>query len=256
MSATGHEQKLARAFVELADTLVSDYDVAELMHALVDHCVDLLDADAAGLLLSDQRDGLEVMASSEERTRLLELFQLQADEGPCLDCYRSGEPVTVPDLFEQTVRWPQFAPAALSEGYSSVHALPLRLREQVIGALNLFGTATGALSDDDRQLAQALADVATIGILQERAIHHHEVVVEQLSGALQSRVVIEQAKGLLAERGSVDMDQAFARLRGYARATNTGLAALAMNVVNGEVDATIVLATNHAAHQRSRPRPG
>jgi transcriptional regulator with GAF, ATPase, and Fis domain len=241
MGVVGRENALTRAFVDLADTLVSDFDVADLLHSLVEHCVTLLDADAAGLLLSDQRGGLQVLASSSEQARLLELFQLQADEGPCLECFRSGEAVSVPDLIETTDRWPQFASAARGAGYAAVHALPLRLRKEVIGALNLFSTETGHLPQDDVDVAQALADVATIGILQERAIHNREVVVEQLQGALNSRIVIEQAKGLLAEAGGIDMDAAFVAMRQMARRTNSLLAQVARDLVEGRMEAKVVL---------------
>lgn len=242
MKPDGRENALALAFVSLADTLVSAFDVTDLLHSLVGHCVELLDADAAGLLLTDQRGGLQVLASSSEQARLLELFQLQADEGPCLECFRTGQPVSVSDLAESAARWPQFAAAAVSSGYAAVHAIPLRLRADVIGALNLFSTHPGALPADDLKVAQALADVATIGILQERAIHHGEVVVEQLQGALNSRVIIEQAKGLLAEAGRLDMDAAFDALRGMARRTNSLLASVASDLVEGRLDARVVLA--------------
>jgi transcriptional regulator with GAF, ATPase, and Fis domain len=242
MGRVGRENELTRAFVDLADTLVGDFDVADLLHILVKDCVTLLDADAAGLLLSDQRGGLQVLASSSEQARLLELFQLQADEGPCLECFRSGEPVTVSDLSDATDRWPKFTSAAASAGYAAVNAMPLRLRKEVIGALNLFGTEPGSLSEEDLGVAQALADVATIGILQERAIHNREIVVEQLQGALNSRIVIEQAKGLLAEAGRLDMDAAFVALRHMARRTNTLLAQVARDLVEGRLQPTAVLA--------------
>jgi transcriptional regulator with GAF, ATPase, and Fis domain len=229
------EQNLAAAFVDLADTLVSDYDVADLLHRLVEHTVRLLDAAEVGLLLSDQRGSLHVMASTNEKTKLLELFQLQADEGPCLDSYHSGLAVAVEDLTEEVARWPRFAPVALSEGYVAVHAFPMRLREITIGALNLFNTRAGALPEDDRHVAQALADVATIGLLQERAIHHNDELVAQLEGALASRVVIEQAKGVLAEQGGLDMDAAFQVLRAHARNTNRRLAEVANDVVGRQV---------------------
>ncbi len=241
IGTVGRENALTRAFVNLADTLVRDFDVADLLHSLVEHCVTLLDADAAGLLLSDQRGGLQVLASSSEQAHLLELFQLQADEGPCLECFRTGKPVSVPNLVETSDRWPQFARAAGSAGYASVHALPLRLRSEVIGALNLFGHQAQKLPEDDLDVAQALADVATIGILQERAIHNREVVVEQLQGALNSRIVIEQAKGLLAEAGGIDMDAAFVALRQMARRTNSLLAQVSRDLVEGRIDARTVL---------------
>ncbi len=229
------EQDLATAFVDLADTLVSDYDVADLLYRLVEHTVRLLDAAEAGLLLSDQRGGLHVMASSNEKTKLLELFQLQADEGPCLDCYRSGEPVAVDDLTRETERWPTFTPVAVAEGYVAVHAFPMRLREITIGALNLFSTHAGALPDDDHHVAQALADIATIGLLQERAIHHNDELVAQLEGALASRVIIEQAKGVLAEQGALDMEAAFQVLRKHARDNRRRLADVAREVVDRQM---------------------
>jgi transcriptional regulator with GAF, ATPase, and Fis domain len=219
------------AFVDLADTLVSVYDVADLMQRLVDHAVRLLAASEAGLLLSDQRGGLQVMASTAERANLLELFQVQSSEGPCLECYRTGQPVVVDQLADHVGRWPAFAPVALRLGYEAVHTFPMRLRNDTIGALNLFSTMPGALPDDDPHVAQALADVATIGLLQERAISESGVVVSQLEGALSSRVVIEQAKGILAEQGNLDMDQAFQRLREQARTSNRRLAVVAGEVI-------------------------
>lgn len=226
------EQDLATAFVDLADTLVSDYGVADLLYRLVEHTVRLLDAAQAGLLLSDQRGGLHVMASTSEKTKHLELFQLQEDEGPCLDCYRTGQAVAVEDLAGEISRWPAFAPVAIAEGYVSVHAFPMRLRETTIGALNLFGTRPGALPDGERHVAQALADIATIGLLQERAVHRNDELVAQLEGALASRVVIEQAKGVIAEQGGLDMGDAFRLLRTYARNNNVRLAEVAHDIVD------------------------
>jgi GAF domain-containing protein len=222
---------LAEAFVDLADTLVDEYDVVEFMHRLSDHCVTLLDAAAAGLLLADHRGNLSVIAASAEETRLLELFQLQNDEGPCLDCYRTGTPISVDDLATESERWPRFAQHAQDQGFRSVHALPMRLRDHTIGTLNLFGAEPGPMPAGDLRIAQALADVATIGILQERAIHRAEILAEQLQSALNSRVVIEQAKGLLAANADLSMDDAFLRLRAYARNNNLRLSALAADLV-------------------------
>lgn len=234
-SRTERESRLLRAFVQLADTLVDDYDVVDVLHRLVEHCVQLLDATAAGLMLSDQHGGLRVVAYSSAQTRMLELFQLQASEGPCLDCVHSGEPVLVADLSTETRRWPRFAPLAIEEGFSSVHAVPMRLRRETIGTLNLFRRETGLLSDEDVLVVRALADTATIGILQERAIRRGEVVTEQLQTALNSRVVIEQAKGVLAFAGELEMEQAFHALRGYARNNGRRLAEVAREVVVGEL---------------------
>jgi GAF domain-containing protein len=225
------EQHLAAAFVELADTLVDDYDVVDLLDRLAGHSVQLLGATAAGLLLDDQRGGLRVLAASSERTRLLELFQLQTDQGPCLDCIRTGRPVSVPDLNYAADRWPRFVPMAAQQGFRAVHALPLRLRSHTIGALNLFHDQPATLTTDDLRIGQALADAATIGILHERAIRHGETLIEQLQTALNSRVIIEQAKGFLADRGGLDVDQAFNLLRGYARNHNLRLSDTARRVV-------------------------
>lgn len=246
------ERQLVEAFVALADTLVDDFDVLELLQTLVEQSVDLLTADAAGLLLMDERGGLQVMASSSERTRLLELFQLQNDEGPCLDCFRSGRQVLIPDLKTQTSRWPRFVPEAERQGFVSVHALPLRLRSETIGAMNLFHAHPGPLSDEDLKLGQSLADVATIGILQERAIERTESLSEQLQSALNSRVIIEQAKGVLAEKGTIDMDTSFARLRGYARSHNLRLGEAARGVVEGTVALDGVLWPAGAKHGESQ----
>lgn len=227
------ESHLLQAFVRMADTLVDEYDVADVLHQLVDHCVRLLDATAAGLMLSDQRGNLQVLASSSEQTRLLELFQLQNNEGPCLDCVRSGEPVIVDDLVEATPRWPIFAPQAIAQGFVSVAAIPLRLRRETIGALNLFDDAPGPLNPQDAQVARALADTATIGILQERAIHRGEVLTEQLQTALNSRIIIEQAKGALAYAADLEMEQAFETLRRHARRHGVRLSDVARQLVTG-----------------------
>jgi GAF domain-containing protein len=254
-SAAAREGRVVAAFVEMAETLVADYDVVDVLHRLVEHTVELLDAAAAGLMLSDQRGSLQVLASSTEAARLLELFQLQADEGPCLDSYRTGEPVLVDDISATTTgrRWPSFAREAHRQGFASVHAVPLRLRGDVIGALNLFGHHTGSLPTADLRLAQALADTATIGILQERAIRRGEVLTEQLQTALNSRVIIEQAKGVLAHAGNLDMDLTFAVLRDYARHHSTRLSDIATQLATATLDPRTVLA--HHARHRHTARP-
>ena len=239
----GHRgAQLSERFVALADSLVADYDVVELLEGLVQSCVDLLDVDQGGLLLIDQRGHLQVVAASSEAARLVELLQLQSEEGPCLECVSAGAPVTVPDLSTQQERWPTFAPAAMSVGFSAVHALPLRLREDTIGGLNLFTSgAARSLDADDLRIAQALADVATIGILQQRSISRASLLAEQLQTALSSRIVVEQAKGVLSERGDLDMQGAFDRLRGYARAHNQRLSDVAARVVHEKLSADAVL---------------
>lgn len=236
-----HGQVLAAAFVGLADTLVADYDVIDLLHRLTTECVRLLPVDAAGLLLSDQRGNLRVISSSTEAVRLVELLQVEANAGPSFECFRTSSPVAVNDLLDTDERWPGFVTRATGEGYRSLHALPLRLRTDTIGVLNLFDVDTGPMSPDDLGIAQALADVATIGILQERAARRHEIVAEQLQSALNSRVVIEQAKGVLAERGGIEMGDAFDALRRYARNNNRRLSDVARAVVDRTLDTAPML---------------
>jgi len=234
------EALLARTLVELADTLVADFDVVDLLTLLADRCVDVLDVAAAGLMLASPDGGLRVMASSSETMRVLELFELQAQEGPCLDAYRTGEAVVNQDLATVNGRWPRFAPEALAAGFHSVHALPMRLRGSVIGALNLFHVDPGEMRRADVDAAQALADVATIAILQHRAAREAQVVNEQLNVALNSRILIEQAKGMVAERQALDMGQAFAALRIHARNHNLRLADVARDVIEGRLAASVL----------------
>lgn len=227
------ETTLADVLVEMADTLVEDFDVVDFLQVLTERCVQLLDVSAAGILLTDQQETLQLVAASSERTKLLELFQLQTDQGPCVDCFNTGQPVSVADLRTAADRWPRFAAAAAEVGFASVHALPMRLRTDVIGALNLFGVEPGTLDDDKLRTGRALAHVATIGLLQQRAIRSGNILTEQLQAALNSRVPIEQAKGVLAERLHLDLDQAFIVLRHGARSRNRRLSELAQAVVDG-----------------------
>jgi GAF domain-containing protein len=238
---------LADVFIELADTLIDDFDLLEFLNRLTERCVELLDVAAAGLLLTDGQGALQVVAASSERTRLLELFQLQTDQGPCLDCFRTGTPISVTDL-PASDRWPRFTAAAAEVGFAAVHALPMRLRTDIIGALNLFDTAAGPLHQDKLRLGQALADVSTIGLLQQRAIHHRDVLTEQLQTALNSRVLIEQAKGLLAERLHINVDDAFTILRNTSRSHNRPLSRLAQAIVDGTEQLPSVVSAR-------RPRP-
>jgi transcriptional regulator with GAF, ATPase, and Fis domain len=244
------EHVLAKAFVELADTLVADFDVVDFLHVLTNRCVELLDVQAAGLMLADQGGQLRVMACSPERARLLELFELETDEGPCLDCYRTGQPTVDTRLGEPDPRWPRLGRQARAAGFQSVHALPMRLREDIIGVLNLFSSSPRPIPENDARIGQALADVATIGLLQQRAIQHRQVLAEQLQGALNSRVLIEQAKGVLTERLHIDMDEAFETLRSYARRHNRRLTDLAQDVIDGAVDAAQL--TTESGHNENR----
>jgi GAF domain-containing protein len=227
------ESLLAETLVELADSLVDDFDVVELLTLLTDRCVEVLGVAAAGILLVSMQGELGVMASSDEATRVLELFELQCQEGPCLDCYRTGAPVVAADLTTADGRWPHFAVESLRAGFRSVHAVPMRLRGTTIGALNLFGLGTDILDESDSRAAQAFADVATIAILQNRALLAAQVVNDELQHALQSRVAIEQAKGVLAERAGIDVDQAFTYLRSFARNHGRRLAEVAHDVIDG-----------------------
>jgi transcriptional regulator with GAF, ATPase, and Fis domain len=234
MAAT-MDERLAETFVELADTLVAGYDLMEFLQTLTERCVELLEVNAAGLLLADAGSGLQVVAASAEQARLIELFQIQLNEGPCLDSYRVGQAVIVSDIRTEpdAARWPRFAAAAHAAGFAAVHAIPMRLRDEVIGTMNLFSTAPGGLAPAVARAARTLVDVATIGILQERAIHQQELVASQLQVALNSRVVIEQAKGILAERLQTTPDEAFLLLRRYARNHNHPLTQLATDVIHG-----------------------
>ncbi len=240
-SSEQRESRLVSTFVKVADTLVDDYDIADVLHQLTGRCAELLGADAAGLLLSDQRGHLRVMASSTEQTQLLELFQLQTNEGPCLDCFRTGEMVVAEDLTAVSQRWPTFVAHALAAGFASVHALPMRLRNEIIGTLNLFTSQPGPLSAQDIEVAQALADTATIGILQERALRRGELLTEQLQTALNGRIIIEQAKGIIAYAGDRDMGQSFQLLRSYANSHTIPLTEVARRLVDGQFPAEQVL---------------
>lgn len=240
-SLAGRERQLARAFVALADTLVADFDVVDFLGMLTGQVVDLVDVAAAGVILRGGQDRLQVAATSSHRAELLELFAVQTDDGPCVDCVRTGEPVSSPDLQASALRWPRFAAAARECGFRSAHALPMRLRDDVLGGLTLLGTEPRGVGADDLALAQALADVATIGILQQRTIEHGDQLSAQLQTALNSRVLIEQAKGVLAEHGGMSMDEAFGHLRGYARGHHRRLTELAAEVVGGGVDLDVIL---------------
>ncbi|WP_326566572.1 GAF and ANTAR domain-containing protein [Amycolatopsis rhabdoformis] len=223
--------RLVDTFVELADTLTDDFDVIEFLQLLATRSVELLPVDAAGLLLVDANGDLQLVASSDERARVLELFQLQRAEGPCLEAFKLRTTVIAPDLARDAGGWAEFGELAVQRGFRAVHAIPMRLRAEAIGALNLFSASPGELTAEDLRLARGMVDVATIGLLQARAIQRHEVLVEQLQTALNSRVVIEQAKGFLAERLGVETDEAFGVLRRFARSRGRKLSEVAVEVV-------------------------
>jgi GAF domain-containing protein len=219
-------------FVEVADTLVDEFDLVEFLHVLVARTAELLEASAVGLLLTNPTGRLQYMASSAENVRLVELFQVQQREGPCLEAFETGQPVVNADLREDTARWPRFAPHAVDAGFRSVHAFPLRLRVERIGALSVFsGDVGGHLGAEDVAIVQALADVAAISLLQERAVARGELLTEQLQGALNSRIIIEQAKGAVAQARGLSMGQAFELIRGHSRRTNQRLTDVATRIV-------------------------
>lgn len=224
------EALLARTFVDLADSLVDSFDVVDLLTVLADRCVDVVDVAAAGIMLASADGELRVLASSSEAMRVLELFEAQADEGPCVDCYRGGRPIVNVKLAEADGRWPHFAPRAVRAGFRSVHALPMRLRGLTIGAINMFRTEEGRMREADVVAAQALADVATIAILQHRAVVDAQQLNQQLTQALSTRIVIEQAKGVVAESAGLDMEEAFALLRRHSRRNNLRLTDVAQAV--------------------------
>jgi len=230
---TTREERIAETFVELADTLVADFDVIDFLHILADRSVELLDADAAGIMLADQRGGLHPVASSTEEARLVELFEQQSNEGPCLDCFRTGQAVGREDLPALRASWPSFTARLEDLGFSAAQAIPLRLRTQVIGALNIFRIEPGLLTAPDFRLGQAFADVATVGLLQERAMSASGALAEQLQTALNSRIVLEQAKGMLAERAGLQMGEAFKLMRDHARGRGELLSDVAARVING-----------------------
>lgn len=226
-------QLLSDLFVEVADTLVADFDLIDFLHNLTEGAALVSGADAVGLMLVDHHGRLRFMASSNDTGEMLELFQLQNAEGPCLDCFTTGRPVVNADLARASERWPLFAPAAESAGLRSVHAFPLRLRDETIGALNIFGREQTTFTDQEVRVVQALADIATIAILQHRAVREAQVVNEQLNRALNSRIIIEQAKGAIAQREGISPSDAFALLRSRARAARRRLTDVAVEVLEG-----------------------
>jgi GAF domain-containing protein len=229
------EKTLVETLVALADTLVDDYDVIDFMQTLAERCVELLDVSAAGIMLADSDGALRHAACSSEQMRLVELFELQVEEGPCFDAFRERSPVRCDSPEEAEARWPRFAPHAHEGGFAAVSAVPMRLRAEVIGALNLFSSTRGALNDDDIGVAQAMADIATIGILQERVIQDKSAYSAQLAFALESRVAIEQAKGIVAEHNHVGVDRAFELIRGFTRDHNRLLSETARQIINGSL---------------------
>jgi len=231
-----HQEQLLETFVHLADTLVADYDVIEFLNYLIERCITLCDIDEAGVMLTDPHGQLHAVAASTERVQLLELFELQNHDGPCLDAFRTGAPVTAADLNDHLQQWPTYAAEAVNNGFNSAHSVPMRLRDETIGAINLLRLHIGALEETDQRLVTALADIATIGVLQERRTSEATTTAHGLQHALNSRIRIEQAKGVLAERWKITIDQAYDRLRRYARHHQLGVTVVAEQIVRGESD--------------------
>ena len=234
MNETSFDSRVLHTLTGLADTLVDDYDVVELLQTLVDACRDILDITAAGILLADDAGELELVASTSEASRLVEVMQLAAQAGPCIECFRTGVPIAVTSL-AATSEWGPFRTEALAQGFSSIHALPLRLREQTIGTLNLMAEREGPLPEHVLVAARAFADMATIGILHERSLRESEVLAQQLRVALSSRVIIEQAKGVVSFTADIPIDAAFERIRSFARSHQLPLSQVAARIVRREL---------------------
>jgi GAF domain-containing protein len=230
MDEPSRETRINSAFVTVADTLTTDFDVVDLLHTLVEQCTEILDADAGGLMLMNPNGELQLMTSTSDSADYVEGMQLDSASGPCIECFSTGAAISVPNIQSSGGKWPAFQKAAMQNGFHSAHATPVRLRGQIIGTMNLFGSKRGALSESDAAVAQALADVATIGILHERVAREGPILAEQLHRALDSRIFIEQAKGMIAHSRSITMDAAFAVLRNHARNKNLTIRSVAKEI--------------------------
>ena len=237
MDAEAREQRVIAAFVAAANTLTTEFDEIELLDSLLHDCVEILGMKAGGLLLADAEGTLQYIASTDRAAAFAEMMQLDAGSGPCIDSYHQGERVSVGDIDAEGARWPEFSAAAKALGIRSALAIPMKLRGKVIGSMNLFGELTGRVGERDAELAEALAGVATIGLLQERLVREGKIVEEQLQRALDSRVTIEQAKGVIAGALSISMDEAFGLMRSYARQRNLTLRGVAQGVSSREISA-------------------
>lgn len=245
-SSNSREAQINTAFVAVADTLTTDFDVVDLLATLVEQCVSILDTDAGGLMLADESGQLQLMTSTTEAADFVEVMQLNADSGPCIESFTTGKVVSVSDI-AVSQKWPDFQRSALQNGFNSAHAVPLKLRGQVIGTMNLFASRVGVLTGRDAAVAQALADVATIGILQERISRETTIVNDQLHRALDSRILIEQAKGMIAHSLAIQIDDAFAVLRSYARNNNLTIRAVAEGITDRTIAAHVLISTVRAA---------
>jgi GAF domain-containing protein len=244
MDGTSREARINAAFVTVADTLTTDYDMVDLLHTLVFECAGILAMESGGLMLADGNGHLQLMTSTSEAADLVEIMQLAAAAGPCIDCFRTGAAVSVGEISESE-QWPEFRTAAMGQGFRSVLATPMKLRGKILGTMNLFGTAGGEVSARDAAVAQALADVATIGLIQERVIQDGHLVEGQLHRALDSRIMIEQAKGVIANELSLSMDAAFNLIRKYSRDRNLTIRSVSEQVSNREISVQQVAAVSH-----------
>jgi GAF domain-containing protein len=235
MDGAVRETRISAAFVAVADTLTTDFDVVDLLHTLVQDCVEILDMKAGGLMLADGDGELQLMTSTSEAAAFVEVMQLNAAAGPCIDCFKGGVAVSVSDVADQVAQWPEFVVAAQAQDFHSALATPMKLRGRVIGTMNLFGATAMEVNSRDAAVAQALADVATIAILQERLVREGHVIEEQLHLALDSRIMIEQAKGVIAQSLSLGMDDSFALLRKYSRDNNLTIRSVAKRVSDREL---------------------
>lgn len=252
-AAAARERALLGALVDITDGLVTTYDSADLLHRLTGHCVALLAGGAAGILLADPERRLRVVAASTEDLHTVQLLAVEGEQGPCVDCLRTGQPVHVPDLRAAADRWPEWVELALVQGYRAAYATPMRLRENVIGALTIVATSTDALPGGDLHAARALADVATITLLTHAAADRSDTLAAQLRSALDSRVVIEQAKGVVATVAGLTMDEAFQLLRSTSRRTNVRLAELAEGIVSGRTGTADLLSSPPRAAGTATP---
>jgi GAF domain-containing protein len=241
MSETPRETRVLHAVVSLVDSLLDDFDVVDLLTGLTQRCAELLDIEAAGILLADPLHRLRLLAATSEQAHELELFQLQADQGPCMDCYATGQAVSVADLKAATQRWPRFVPAAIDAGFASVHAVPMRAAGKVLGALNLFGSLPGELTEADLLVGQTLTHIACVAILQEHAPTPASVV-PQLRSALTNRVIVEQAKGFVREMLGVSVEEAFDLLRAYARDSGEHLTDIARRLMTDQYSRPMLVA--------------
>jgi GAF domain-containing protein len=234
------EARVAKAFIRTTSALMTPYDIVELLSTLMATCTDIFGLEAGGILIADVVGDLELVASTSEEASIVETMVIGAGAGPCIDAYVRGEIVTVADIAVDAEEWPQFRSTALAQGFRSVHAVPMRIRGEVVGVMALLGTHAGRLPADDLEAAQSLADIATLGIIHERSFRQPHAITEQLHLALDTRILIEQAKGVLAQSGGLTMDAAFDALRQYARQNELTLREVADRVVNLRIDATVL----------------